>query len=67
VFAAKPGELTWQWPAGFVATNVQRLQELGRVRKDWGDAVLREMAEAEADEHSVMITPIVLETVAERQ
>jgi ubiquinone/menaquinone biosynthesis C-methylase UbiE len=67
VFAAKPGELIWQWPAGFVATNVARLQELGRVRSEWGDAVLRDLAEAEADADSVMITPMVLEIIAERE
>lgn len=67
IFATRPGELTWQWPAGFVANNVSRLLELGRVSQPWGDAVLRELAEAEADGESVMTTPTVLEIMAERK
>ncbi len=66
VFTARPGELTWQWPAGFVATNVARLVELGRVSEAWGLAVLSELAAAEADRASLMVTPLVLEVIAER-
>lgn len=66
VFVTRPGELTWRWPAGFVASNVARLIELGRVSAAWGDSVLRELQEAEADPMSLMITPMVLEVIAER-
>jgi SAM-dependent methyltransferase len=66
VFATRPGELTWQWPAAFVATNAARLQELGRVSKEWVADVERELHEAEADPSSVMVTPLVLEVIAER-
>jgi SAM-dependent methyltransferase len=66
VFVTRPGELTWRWPAGFVANNVARLEELGRVSHEWGEAVLQELHEAEADPASLMITPLVLEVIAER-
>lgn len=66
IFATRPGEATWQWPASFVAVNVARLQELGRVSAEWGEAVLREMEEVEADPMNVMTTPFVLEVIAER-
>lgn len=66
VFATKPGELTWQWPAGFVAINAHRLRELGRVPSEWVEEVLEELRAAEADPASVMVTPLVLEIVARR-
>lgn len=66
VFTTKPGELIWRWPTGFVATNVRRLVDLGRVSAAWGDTVLAELAEAEADPEGFMLTPLVLEVIAER-
>ena len=66
VFATRPAELTWQWPAGFVATNAARLQELGRVSQEWVADVVSELQEAEADPMSIMVTPLVLEVIAER-
>ena len=67
VFATRPGELRWAWPVGFVATNVERLLELGRVGAGWAAEVLSELQAAEADGETVMITPMVLEIVAVRQ
>lgn len=66
VFVTRPDELTWRWPAGFVASNVERLRELGRVSHEWGREVLQDLEEAEADPDSLMITPMVLELIAER-
>jgi SAM-dependent methyltransferase len=66
IFATRPGELTWRWPAGFVGTNAARLQELGRVSEEWAAGVREELEEAEADPMSVMVTPLVLEVIAER-
>jgi SAM-dependent methyltransferase len=66
VFAARPGEPTWEWPAGFVATNAARLRDLGRVSGEWAAEVVDELRAAEADAMSVMVTPLVLEVIAER-
>ena len=41
--------------------------ELGRVGPDWAHRVEAELADAERDPASVMITPMVLEIVAERR
>jgi SAM-dependent methyltransferase len=67
VFSTKPGELAWEWPARFVTTHAERLRELGRVSGDWVEAVVSELQAAESDPRSVMITPLVLEIVAERR
>jgi hypothetical protein len=66
VFAARPGELMWQWPARFIATNVERLCALDRVSVAWAENVIRELQLAENDPHSVVVTPMVLEVIAER-
>jgi len=66
VFATTPSEMTWRWPAGFVATNATRLRELGRVSDAWVGTVIRELEAAEADPDSVMVTPMVLEIIADR-
>lgn len=66
IFSARPRDYFWQWPASFLNVNLQRLQELGRVDAGWIEAVRQEFREAEADPNSLMITPTVLEMVAER-
>jgi SAM-dependent methyltransferase len=66
-FCVRPGEPLWQWPASFIDVNLKRLAELGRVTESWAASVRREMEERETDGVSLMVTPLVLEIVAERQ
>jgi SAM-dependent methyltransferase len=66
VFCARRGDYAWNWPASFVKTSPQRLQDLGRVDAKWVDAVREEYAAVEADPNSLVITPMVLEIIAER-
>lgn len=66
IFAARPGEPAWQWPAAFVQTNAERLRGLGRVSQEWVAAVGEELRAAESDPASLMLTPLVLELIAER-
>jgi len=67
VFCATPREYLWHWPASFIEINAARLRDLGRVSPDWVDAVRREFEAAQADERTLVTTPMVLEIVAERQ
>lgn len=67
VFATRPGEPAWSWPVGFIATHVDRLRALGRVSDAWAGGVRAELEAAESDPRSVMVTPLVLEIVAERR
>lgn len=67
VFATRPDEHAWRWPASFVAANAARLVELGRVTPEWARDVEAALDDAERDAGSVMITPMVLEMVAERE
>ena len=62
--AARPHEPLWQWPAGFIRTYVPRLVELGQVDNAFAANVLEELARAEQDPQSIMLTPTVLEIIA---
>lgn len=66
VFCVGPSDPAWQWPASFVDVHADRLVELGRVRPAWADRVRQEFAAAGADPRTLMITPMVLEIVADR-
>jgi SAM-dependent methyltransferase len=66
VFCVRPRDHAWQWPASFLAVYPDRLRELGRVDAAWVERVHQEFRAAEADLRTVMITPLVLEIIAER-
>ncbi len=66
-FAAKPSEVVWNWPAGFVRTNVPRLVDLGVRDSAWAESVLQALSEAEQDPASIFVTPTVLEIVAVKE
>jgi SAM-dependent methyltransferase len=66
VFTVHPHEYTWRWPAAFIRSGLDRLVELGRIDGEWAERALRELAEAESDPSTIMITPLVLEIVARR-
>jgi hypothetical protein len=46
--------------------ELARLVELGRVDPAWAQSVQQEFRAAEADPDTLMITPMVLEIIAER-
>ena len=66
VFAVQPADFIWQGPSTFLKAHVPSLVELGRVDAAWADAVLRDVDQAERDPATIMLTPSVLEIVAER-
>lgn len=64
--SARPHEPLWQWPAGFIRTYLPRLIELGQVDNTFAANVLAELARAEQDPQSIMLTPTVLEIIARK-
>jgi hypothetical protein len=46
--------------------NPPRLEKFGLVSREWVDRVQEEFRAMEADPMSVMVTPLVLEVIAER-
>jgi SAM-dependent methyltransferase len=65
-FSAQRHEPAWQWPTSFIDINLQRLLDLGRVDQNWIDAVKADVRSLEADPNALLITPMVLEIIAEK-
>jgi SAM-dependent methyltransferase len=66
IYCVGPTDYMWQWPASFIGIGLARLQELGRIDAAFAQKVQREIDEASANPDSLLITPLVLEIVAER-
>ena len=66
-FSASPADPLWRWPASFIEVNLQRLLELGRVDADWAAAVQADLRTLESDANALLITPMVLEIIAEKE
>jgi SAM-dependent methyltransferase len=67
VFCLRPGDYMWQWPAVFVEIYLTRLRETGQIDDQFISHVRADLAEAEKSPNSLMITPLVLEIVAEKR
>ena len=66
IFCLSPNDYMWQWPAQFIQVHLLQLQKLGRIDAAFADKVRADLAAAEKEEPSFMLTPLVLEIVAER-
>ena len=66
IFCLTPNDLMWQWPSQFVQVHLLRLQELGKIDAEFADNVRADLAAAEKSNSSFMLTPLVLEVVAEK-
>ena len=66
IFCVRPNDYMWQWPATFIAIYLPRLIEMGRIDQKFADKLRADLASAEANRNSLMITPLVLEIVAEK-
>jgi SAM-dependent methyltransferase len=66
IFCVRPTDYMWQWPATFIETYLPRLIEMGRIDQEFANALRADLAGAEKNPNSLMITPLVLEIVAEK-
>lgn len=66
VETARKGDPVWQWPATWVRAYPLFLLESGKVDRAWYDRVMAAVDAAETDPNAVMITPMVVEIIAER-
>jgi len=67
IFAAHPEDFVWQWPAAFAMSNSERLVGMGLLQRADADRLQNELRDAAKNRRSVMMTPLVLEIIAERQ
>jgi hypothetical protein len=66
VFCLRPDDYMWQWPATFIETYLPRLIQMGRIDREFADKVRADLASAERNRNSFMLTPLVLEIIAEK-
>ena len=67
VFCVRPGDPMWQWSATFIDIHLRHQLELGRIDAAWAEAVRAELATAGQQAATLLITPMVLEIVAEKR
>jgi len=56
----------WQWPVTFIETYLERLIGMGRIDQEFAEQVHTDLASAEKNPNTRMLTPLVLEIVAEK-
>ena len=66
IFALRPNDSMWQWPASFISVYLPRLREMGRIDQAFADKLEAALRAAEQAPNSLMITPLMLEIVAEK-
>jgi hypothetical protein len=66
IFCLRPSDYMWQWPVTFIETYLERLIEMGRIDYKFAEEVRIALRTAEKDPNARMLTPLVLEIVAEK-
>ncbi|CAN5596713.1 hypothetical protein BH20VER3_BH20VER3_17170 [soil metagenome] len=66
IYCVGPQHYMWQWPASFIGIGLARLQKLGRIDADFAAQVQKDVAAATKNPDVLMMTPLVLEIVAEK-
>jgi ubiquinone/menaquinone biosynthesis C-methylase UbiE len=66
IYCVGQKDYMWQWPASFIGIGLARLQQLGRVDSEFAARVTQELASAEANPEARLVTPLVLEIIAEK-
>jgi len=66
IYALRPIDAMWQWPASFMRIHLEQQVELGAIEPAWAEAVRHEFDSATADPSSVLVTPLVLQIIAQK-
>jgi len=66
IFCVRPTDYMWQWPAQFIEVYLPRLVEMGRIDEEFAEKVRSDLVSAEKNSNTLMITPLVLEIIAEK-
>lgn len=66
IYCVTPDNYMWQWPASFIGIGLARLQELGRVDAVFAREVQDDFARIAANPEARLITPLVLEIIAQK-
>ena len=66
LYCLRPDDEMWQWPASFIRIHLEQQTALGAIDAEWAQAVRREFATAEAEPAILLVTPLVLQIIAEK-
>jgi hypothetical protein len=66
IFCLRPRDYMWQWPVTFIDTYLERLIDQGRIGQGFAEQVRAALVAIEADPNAQMLTPLVLEIIAEK-
>jgi SAM-dependent methyltransferase len=66
IFLVRPNHYMWQWAAEFIDNYLPRLRDMGRIDQNFVDTLTGEVAQASEDPDCLMMTPLVMEIVAEK-
>jgi hypothetical protein len=66
IFCLRPSDYMWHWPVTFIETYLPRLIETGRIDQVFADKIRADLNSAEKNPNGFMVTPLVLEIVAEK-
>jgi len=67
VFCVGPTDPIWEWLATFIDSGLMRLRELGLVGDHFARELKHELAERKRQSGSLMISPLLLEILAEKR
>ncbi len=59
-----PSSFIWEWPKTFVEAGLARMVDLGSMTSDQAKQMRDDFANRSAAEHTLLITPAVMEVVA---
>mgnify|MGYP004112962009 FL=1 len=63
---SSPGELTWQWPGTFLHIYSEQLIEMGLLTNEEQQAFFDAWPKLEADPSAMIITPLMMEFIAQK-
>ncbi|MEM8680611.1 MAG: methyltransferase domain-containing protein [Planctomycetota bacterium] len=66
LFCVTAADPMWAWPIGFMETNLERMVDTGTVDPAWAEAARAELKALCADDAAAMLTPTVLEIIAQK-
>ncbi len=66
LFCISPNDYMWQWPKTFIEVYLSRLVEQKRVDEKFAAKFRADFAAAESNPNTFMVTPLVIEIVAEK-
>lgn len=66
IYCLRPSDDMWQWPASFIKIHLEQQTAQGAIEASWAAAVRQEFRAAEGDPASLLVTPLVLQIVAEK-